>query len=107
MAHGSKVSMRINFNNVPLLPETMSLAEQGSIPGGSKSNYEWLKDGLHFAENVSEIEQLVLCDANTSGGLFFSMKPNEAVDYCKRIPTAVVIGEVVQRECASIIVVKE
>ena len=107
MADGSKVSMRINFNKVPLLPDTLSLAEQGSIPGGSKSNFDWLKDSLHFAENVSEIEQLILCDANTSGGLFFSMKPNEASEYCKRIPSAIVIGEVIPRECESIFIVKE
>ncbi|MDF2556589.1 MAG: selD [Bacillales bacterium] len=106
MAYGSKVSMRIHSNKVPLLPDTMRLAELGSIPGGSKSNYNWLKDGLQFSDEISENEKFVLCDAITSGGLLLSMKPNEATEYCKRIPTATVIGEVVPKECATIIIDK-
>lgn len=106
MANGSKVSMRIHFNKVPMLPETIRLAELGSIPGGSKSNYYWLKDGLEFAENMNEIEKFVLCDAITSGGLFLSMKANEANEYCKQIPSAVIIGEVIPRECATILIEK-
>ncbi len=99
MAKGSKVSMTITYDDVPVLDGTHNLAEQGVIPGGSKSNFEWLKDDVEFASSITESNQYILCDAITSGGLLVSLPKEEAKAYVQKlheqnIIAAQIIGEV-------------
>lgn len=99
MAKGSNVSMTINFDAVPILDGTHKLAEEGVIPGGSKSNFEWLKDDVEFASSISQSGQYILCDAITSGGLLVSMPKDEAQAYVEKIQqqngtAAKIVGEV-------------
>lgn len=99
MAKGSNVSFVISYQSVPILEGTHKLAEQGVIPGGSKANYEWLKNDVHFAESITDSERYILCDAITSGGLLVSMPKDEAMRYVeklhsKKILDAQIIGEV-------------
>lgn len=99
MAKGSNVSFTITYGDVPVLEGTDKLAEQGIIPGGSKSNYEWLKNEIEFKETISDSNRYILCDAITSGGLLVSLPKEEAESYVKElhgknIGTAQVIGEV-------------
>ncbi len=78
MAEGSRVGIRIRSNAVPVLPGTRKLAEQGIIPGGSKSNARWVGDRASFPEGMDEIDRLILCDAVTSGGLLISLPAEQA-----------------------------
>ncbi len=99
MAKGSTVSMTITYDDVPVLDGTYNLADKGIIPGGSKSNYEWLKDDVEFASSITESSQYILCDAITSGGLLVSLPKEEAKAYVQKlheqnITTAQIIGEV-------------
>ncbi|USG65489.1 selenide, water dikinase SelD [Brevibacillus ruminantium] len=73
MAEGSRVGIRIRRSEVPILPGTRDLAEQGIVPGGSKSNFRWVSDRVRFPEEMDEIDRLILCDAVTSGGLLISL----------------------------------
>ncbi len=104
MASGSHVSFEITCQDVPLLPQTTELAQQGVIPGGTKANFEWLEGHLSFKDTIGETERLILCDAVTSGGLLLAMKPNEAVQYIEQYADAVVIGRVVSKQSKSIYV---
>lgn len=99
MAKGSNVSLTIFQQSIPLLDGTEELANKGIIPGGSKANYEWLKDDVTFDPSISETMQYILCDAITSGGLLISMPKDEAQAYVKKLNElsqveAQVIGEV-------------
>lgn len=99
MAKGSNVSMTITYDDVPILDGTYNLAEQGVIPGGSKSNFAWLKDDVEFASSITESSQYILCDAITSGGLLVSLPKEEAKAYVQKlheqnITAAQIIGEV-------------
>lgn len=80
MAEGSQVGIRIHSKNVPILQGTRQLAEQGIIPGGSKSNAKWVANRVDFAEELDEIDRIILCDAVTSGGLLISLPANKASD---------------------------
>jgi len=101
MAAASKVSLEISFSQVPLLPETISLAKLGAIPGGSKANFAWLEEHINFATQIDELGKFILSDAITSGGLLLALPEQEVNTYCERYPDAVVIGKVVpQREHA-------
>lgn len=77
MAKGSGVGLVIYKDNVPVLDGTRELAERGIVPGGTKSNRDWLQDCVRY-EQIGEIDQLILCDAVTSGGLLISLPGEEA-----------------------------
>lgn len=78
MAEGSQVGMTIHYENVHVLSRTKELAEQKVVPGGTKKNHAWLADRVEYSSNLDELDQLILCDAITSGGLLVSVPENEA-----------------------------
>ena len=82
MARGSQVSFEITYKDVPVLEGTLELAKDGIIPGGSKSNHKWLGNDVDYADILSD-EQLILCDAVTSGGLLVSLPADEAEQYVR------------------------
>lgn len=103
MAGGSDVSFVINNEDVPLLSRTKELAEEGIVPGGSKANHSWLKDVVNYAENIQPFEQLILCDAITSGGLLISLPKEEVSPFIadlnnKHSIQAAIIGEVTEKK---------
>lgn len=110
MAEGSEVSIHINFSSVPFLDGTLELAEQGVVPGGSKSNHSWLSEKIKYDEQLSIFEQLALCDSITSGGLLISLPSKEADLYISEMKekghTASIIGTVVTQEQSLISVTK-
>ncbi len=111
MAKGSNVSFTINHAEVPILEGTHELAEKGIVPGGSKANYEWLKDDVEFTSEISESMQHILCDAITSGGLLVSLSSKDAKTYVEKlhnkgIHAAKIIGEVNANDSKKSIYVK-
>jgi selenide, water dikinase len=76
MALESAVSVTIEFARVPFLPGAVELATDGVMPGGSRRNLEW---ALGFVDvgGHGEVHQLLLADAQTSGGLVFGIEPSE------------------------------
>ncbi|MDQ0220503.1 selenide,water dikinase [Peribacillus cavernae] len=88
MAGGSGVSIEIFSDKVPLLDGTRKLAAEGVIPGGTKSNHSWLSDTVLYPENMPLDEQLILCDAVTSGGLLVSIPESEANEFVARLHEA-------------------
>lgn len=86
MAKGTgDISIHLDFNKVPLLPGTKELAQEGIVPGGSKANHRWIKDDVEYSEHLEEWQQLILCDAVTSGGLLISLSEEEANVYVDRL----------------------
>ncbi len=76
MALESEVSVTIEFAAVPLLPGARELAADGVIPGGSRRNLSWALDFVDVGPH-DELTQLLLADAQTSGGLVFGIDPSE------------------------------
>jgi selenide, water dikinase len=102
MARGSDVSFEFSFSQVPILKGAVELAKNGVVPGGSKSNHTWLKDDIVYEDILPE-EQLVLCDAVTSGGLLVSLSEEEARNYVDKLQTnglehAAIIGRVTEKK---------
>ena len=78
MIDGSGVGAEVDAASVPLLDRALDLAALGHAPGGSKSNRERaIALGTSF-ESVPEPLQLVLCDAQTSGGLLIAVPEERA-----------------------------
>lgn len=101
MARGSDVSFEISFNQVPILEGAIELAKNGVVPGGSKSNHKWISDDVVYEDILPE-EQLVLCDAVTSGGLLVSINEKDAKLYVdslhsRGLADASIIGRVTEK----------
>ncbi|RCW51894.1 selenide, water dikinase SelD [Paenibacillus prosopidis] len=98
MAKGSKVGIRISKTLVPVLPRVRELAEAGFVPGGTKNNYAHLEGSVTFSEELDQIDQWILCDAVTSGGLLISVEQAQAETLLDKLRIAGVdahlIGEV-------------
>jgi len=81
MCLASDVSAEINFRNLDFLKGVRELAEAGVVPGGTKRNLDFVKEDVNFDESLSDVEQLLTADAQTSGGLLIAMPEKSVPDY--------------------------
>ena len=84
------------------------MAAMGIIPAGSYANKEYLQPHVRFKNTIDADLEMILFDAQTSGGLLISATPLNAqkiVERCKNegIP-AVVVAHVTAQSDADIIV---
>ena len=79
MAEASKVSLEIHFEQVPFFSGAREYAELGTFPGGTMDNQKFFRDRVEFAAGITEPEQLLLFDAQTSGGLLMAV-PGKSID---------------------------
>lgn len=98
MATESYKAITIKKTQVPVLPRVRELAEAGMVPGGSKNNLQHVKASVHFDKTIDAIDQLILADAVTSGGLLMSAHERDALSILESLKLkgidAKVIGEV-------------
>jgi len=73
IAQSSKVTLQFEFRRIPFLEGAMAYAERSMFPGGSKRNRTAYQAGVRFAAEVSAEEQMLLFDAQTSGGLLLAI----------------------------------
>ena len=76
MVRGSNVSARIRFGQVPILPGAWDLLQEGVVPGGTHRNLQAVSDTVHWDQGTTEEMKLLMCDAQTSGGLMISVAPD-------------------------------
>ena len=84
MVRASGVSARIDAAGVPLLPGVRSLVRAGHVPGGTRRNQEDAAQGVTCAADIDDATQILLADAQTSGGLLIA---------CPRDRTTTLLGE--------------
>ncbi len=75
MAQASGLALEINARAVPLLPQTLEMAEMGLLPGGLHANREYLGKRVEFSRDVPGALADVLFDPQTSGGLLVALAP--------------------------------
>lgn len=73
MVKGSGVSAEINLSAVPVLPGTRDLLERGVAPGGTHRNVSSVNDIVRWDPELTDNDRMLLCDAQTSGGLLISV----------------------------------
>ncbi len=64
----------IDLREVPFMDGVRDLAERDLFPDGSRRNHAAYRDQVDWGE-LAEIDQLMLCDAQTSGGLLVAIPP--------------------------------
>ena len=73
MLKASNVSAEVSFPDVPLLDGAESLAADGVVPGGTQRNRKAAETSVEWMPELREHEKLLLCDAQTSGGLMMAV----------------------------------
>ncbi len=73
MTSASGVGAEVYVDQVPILEEVWPLAVAGNIPGGTRANLAYLNPVLRWDSAITEQQRLVLCDAQTSGGLLIAV----------------------------------
>ena len=86
MALESAVAVTVEFGAVPFLPGAVAHAHDGVMPGGSRRNLAWALDFVDVGDH-DEIHQLLLADAQTSGGLVFGIDPSATADVLAELAT--------------------
>lgn len=101
MAQFSNVSMVIYGDQVSVIEEAFELAKASLFPSGSVMNFEFVKPKANFSQNISTELQMLLCDAQTSGGLLIAV-PEERCEtllnllHTKSVTSARIIGDVIE-----------
>lgn len=78
MCTGSGLGAEISWPAVPVLAGVLELARAEEVPGGSERNLEFLAPHVTFDPGLGTAEQLVLADAQTSGGLLLAVPADDA-----------------------------
>ena len=68
----SGVGADVDFAAVPLLPGVLDLIADGHVPGGTKRNLRHVAGFTDFGK-ATDYEQVLLADAQTSGGLLIAV----------------------------------
>jgi selenide,water dikinase len=105
----SGVSARVDARAVPVLDGVRGLLADGIVPGGTRRNHAWVSEVTDWGA-ADEVEQLLLADAQTSGGLLLAVAP-DAVDALvadldsRGAPAAAVIGQLTDEAPGRMVVV--
>jgi len=75
----SKCRARLWAGSIPFFEEAVRLAGMGVIPGGTRENFNIFTGDVLWGEGVTETEAVLMCDAQTSGGLLIFV-PGEKKD---------------------------
>jgi selenide, water dikinase len=82
LAAASGVAAEVDAGAVPLLSGVAELARAGVVPGGTRSNRDYLDPWVEWGDLPDE-ERLILADAQTSGGLLVAV-PEERLERLRR-----------------------
>jgi selenide,water dikinase len=67
----------IDLAAVPFMDGVRELAERDLFPSGSRRNHAAYREQVDWG-GISELDQMMLCDAQTSGGLLVVVPPENA-----------------------------
>jgi selenide, water dikinase len=82
-----------------VLPAAREYVNAGIAPGGTHANWRFLSDWVTYETGVTKEAQLLLCDAQTSGGLLAAVpddKKQEIVSELRKagVAAATIVGRI-------------
>ena len=108
MVKGSGVSAEVNLSAVPVLAGTRELLERGVAPGGTHRNVSSVNDVVRWDAALTDNDRMLLCDAQTSGGLLMSVPADRADALINALsdegaPCASVVGRITDGDPGTIV----
>ena len=101
MCRASGVSATVDLARVSMIDKNIvDLISDGCVPGGTRDNLK-LAEKIVEWRNASQSLRVLLCDAQTSGGLLLCVPPRKLPDVLRllrkfRTPCGAVIGKIVR-----------
>jgi len=84
----SGVTAEVWADEVPVLPAAREYVAAGIAPSGTRANMTFLADWVTYDADVSPETRLLLCDAQTSGGLLAAVPADVADDVVRALTAA-------------------
>ncbi len=110
MTEAGKVTFEVSAGSVPLMAGVDDYAAEWLFPGGSMANKEAFEAKVHFDEGISLEKQMILFDAQTSGGLLIALPPDRVERFGGEMQKSQSpwwkIGQVVERGKIGIVVAR-
>jgi len=102
MAEASGVGLVLRMAGIPFVSGARKYAEMWTFPGGASDNRLFFGTRVKFDAGVTEEEQMLLFDPQTSGGLLLAVPEEKVNDFMKRASelsqSVWQVGEVVEGE---------
>lgn len=104
----NKFTIKIDKKSVPIIDGAFDMADMGIIPAGTYNNMEYLSDKVEFINSGSD--DIILYDAQTSGGLLISVSQKDAPALLQELKdngyeNSAIIGEVFTKDKKAISVI--
>ena len=108
MTKASHCDVELHFEKLPFMSEVKNLAAAGIIPGGTYNNLDYVREDVDFG-TMSRTQQLLLADAQTSGGLMIALPESAAQSLLndlkdKGLQQAAIIGKFTEGGAGRILV---
>ena len=101
MARASQKHLKISFEKIPCFERTMKFLEAGFLTKAHRSNKDYVQDET-ILSGLTGLQQQLLFDPQTSGGLLLSVQRSMAQVILKKLqtkfPRCAIIGEVLDSE---------
>jgi selenide,water dikinase len=103
MVRSSGVAAEVWVGAVPVLDGVAALVEEGLVPGGTRRNESHFSAFIDVEEDLSDVERILLFDAQTSGGLLIAVADDRAEALvaalqARSTPAAAIVGRIVDGE---------
>jgi selenide,water dikinase len=100
MLVASGLAARLEISRIPVIPGVRDLVASGYVPGGTHRNHAFVSPTTDWG-TVHPTDQLILADAQTSGGLLLAVDASRAGNLVAALnqratPAAAVIGHTVE-----------
>ena len=100
ICRGSGLGARLNFDDLPFIPDALEFVQQGISTGASGRNWKSYGSDVDLPADFPEWKQKLLTDPQTSGGLLVSCSPDSVeavldIFHGEGFGEAAVIGQLV------------
>lgn len=81
MAQASAVGFHFAYERIPILENALTYAAQFIFPGGAYDNRVYFNKQVKLERDLSEDQQMLLYDPQTSGGLLLAVPGERAIEF--------------------------
>ena len=101
VALGSSSKVLLKYSDLPLYPGVLDMYQKGESTGSNQENRRMTQEHMEIKASLSNIEEEVLYDPQTSGGLLLSVPNTQAEEFLAALSAAGVhsadrVGEIVE-----------
>jgi len=101
------VTIKFDFDSIPILKEAFDLADMGIIPAGTYNNMSYLKDKVETKKEYQN--EIFFYDAQTSGGLLIAVSEKDSIALLHELREegcqyANIIAQIYEKEESSLVI---